>query len=184
VPAATAQDLVRIGVKLYAENPEAIDLESYIGLFHGWIQRRELPGLPIDVADYQHVPDGPGVMLIGHEADRAIDLDEGRPGALYQRKRDLAGSLRERFRAVLEAAEQTASLIEAEPAANGVRFSRDEFQVRLQDRLAAPNDEATLELLRPDLEAALGDVYPGRSFRIEWIERDPRAPFAARVTLA
>ena len=80
MPTATAPDLVRIGAKLYAGNPDVIDLAAYVPIFHGWIQCKILDGVPIDVADYAHVPDGPGVMLIGHEADRSIDLD-----ALVQR---------------------------------------------------------------------------------------------------
>ncbi|MBY0396577.1 MAG: hypothetical protein K2X91_08940, partial [Thermoleophilia bacterium] len=83
----TVADAVRIGVKLYAEDPAAVRPDRFIPVFHGWIQRGAVPGLLIDVADYAHVPQGPGVMLIGHEADHAIDLGEGRPGVLYQRKR-------------------------------------------------------------------------------------------------
>ena len=37
---AAATEIVRIGAKLYAENPEVIDLPAYIPLFHGWIQER------------------------------------------------------------------------------------------------------------------------------------------------
>ena len=92
---ATTTDIVRIGAKLYAENPGVIVPDDYVGLFHTWIQRRFLDGTPIDVADYKHVPDGPGIMLIGHEADRALDMGEGRPGVLYQRKREGEGTHQE-----------------------------------------------------------------------------------------
>jgi len=180
---ATAPDIVRIGAKLYVRNPEVIDLDAYIGLFHGWIQGRTLDGQPIDVADYSHVPDGPGVMLIGHEADRSLDLGEGRPGALYQRKRDLDGTLEERLRTVLDAVEDTARRIEEDPVAAGVRIDRDEILVRVLDRRLAPNDDATLEGLRPALEAALAAVFPGREAALERIEDDPRGPFAVRVRL-
>lgn len=179
----TATEIVRIGAKLYAEDPAAIDLASYAGIFHGWIQRREPDGLPIDVADYAHVPDGPGVMLIGHEADRAVDLGEGRPGALYQRKRDLEGTLEERFRTVLEGVEWTAARIERDPAADGVRFGRDEILIRIRDRRLAPNEDATLDAVRPALERALAAVYPGRTIGVERLTDDPGGPFRARVTL-
>lgn len=180
----TLDDAVRIGAKLYAENPEAVDLGSYIGVFHGWIQRGILDGVPIDVADYAHVPDGPGVMLISHEADRAIDMGEGRPGVLYQRKRDLEGTLEQRVRAVLEAAERTAQAVEDDPAAGSVRFGRDEILVRVLDRLNAPNEDATLDALRPALEVALAAVHPGRAVSLERVADDPRGPFAVRVRLA
>ena len=181
---ATAPDIVRIGAKLYVRNPEVIDLDAYIGLFHGWIQGRTLDGQPIDVADYSHVPDGPGVMLIGHEADRALDLGEGRPGVVYQRKRDLEGSLVERIAFVIAQATRTADRIEAEPSAGGVRFGRDEILLRFNDRLNAPNDDATLDALRPAIEAALAAVGPGRVAAIERLADDPRGPLTVRVTLS
>ena len=39
---ATDTEIVRIGAKLYAEDPGAIDLPAFIPLFHGWIQERSL----------------------------------------------------------------------------------------------------------------------------------------------
>lgn len=181
--AATTGDIVRIGAKLYAENPEAIDLDAYIPLFHRWIQGRGLDGVPIDVADYAHVPEGPGVMLIGHEADRSIDLGEGRPGVVYQRKRDGEGDLEDRLAAAIEAADRAATEIERDPEAGGVRFGRDEILVRVNDRRLAPNEDATLEALRPALEGALARVRPGRAAAITRVPDDPRGPFAARVIL-
>lgn len=175
--------LDRIGAKLYAQNPEVVDADAYVGLFHGWIQGRILDGVPIDVADYKHVPDGPGIMLISHEADRSIDFGEGRPGVLYQRKRDLEGSLEDRLRATLEAVEWTAAQIEGDPATGGVVFGRDEILVRINDRLRAPNDEGTLEAVRPALEAALAGLGPGRTAQISRVTDDPKGPFTVRVLL-
>jgi hypothetical protein len=180
VAVASAEDAVRIGVKLYADEPAALDLERFIGVFHGWIQRGAVPGLLIDVADYSHVHHGPGVMLIGHEADHAIDLGEGRPGILYQRKRDPEGALADRVRAAIEAAELAAAAIEDDPDAGDVRFGRDELLLRVNDRLAVPNDEAGFEALRPAVESAIAELRPGRPASIERVE-DPGGPLAVRV---
>ena len=180
---AAAAEIVRVGAKLYAENPGAVDLPAYIPLFHGWIQSGGLDGVPIDVVDYAHVPDGPGVILIGHEADRSLDLGEGRPGVVYQRKRDGEGSLEERLAAAIEAADRMADAIEADPAAGGVRFGRDEILLRINDRLNAPNDDAALGALRPAIEAALAAVRPGRQATVERVADDPRGPLRARVRL-
>ena len=181
--AATLEDAVRIGVKLYAHDPERVDPARFIPLFHGWIQRDAVDGLPIDVADYAHVRHGPGVMLIGHEADHAIDLGEGRPGILYQRKRDPEGTFEERIGAALAAAERAADHIEADPDAGGVEFGRDEILVRVLDRRAAPNDEATAAALLPAVEAALAAARPGRTATIERVD-DPTGPLAVRVRLS
>jgi hypothetical protein len=181
---AAATEIVRIGAKLYAGDPGAIALPAVIPLFHGWIQEGGLDGVPIDVADYAHVPDGPGVMLIGHEADRSLDLGEGRPGVLYQRKREGEGTLRDRFAAAIAAADSMADDLEADPAAAGIRFGRDEMLLRVADRLNAPNDDATLDALRPAIEAALATVRPGRGATIERVTEDPKGTLRARVRLA
>jgi hypothetical protein len=179
----TTTDIVRIGAKIYAQNPDVIDLPAYVPIFHGWIQRKILDGVPIDVADYAHVPDGPGIMLIGHEADRSLDLGEGRPGVLYQRKRDGEGSLEDRFAAAITAADGIADELEADAAAGGVAFGRDEILLKVTDRRLAPNDDTTLDALRPAIEAALVTVRPGRDTTIARVTEDPDGPFTARVTL-
>lgn len=179
----TTTDIVRIGAKLYASNPEVIDLPALVPVFHGWIQRRILDGVPIDVADYAHVPDGPGVMLIGHEADRSLDLGEGRPGVLYQRKRDGHGTLEQRFAAAIMAADGIADELEADGAAGGVAFERDEILLKVTDRRLAPNADATLAELRPAIEGALEAVRPGRAAQISRVTEDPEGPLSIRVAL-
>ena len=181
--ATTLDEAVRIGVKLYADDPERVDPARFIPLFHSWIQQDAIDGLPIDVVDYVHVRHGPGVMLIGHEADHAIDLAEGRPGILYQRKRDPEGTLEERVLAALAAVDRAAGQIEGDPAAGGVGFGRDEILVRVLDRRAAPNDEATAQALRPAVEAAVAAARPGRTATIEHVD-DPAGPLTLRVRLS
>ena len=50
-------------------------------VFHQWIRDSVCPEMLIDVADYRHVPAGPGVMLIGHEANYSLDNRENRLGS-------------------------------------------------------------------------------------------------------
>jgi len=50
-------------VKIFVHEPTSIDLADAIPVFHRWIQEAVLNELVIDVADYRHVPAGPGVML-------------------------------------------------------------------------------------------------------------------------
>jgi hypothetical protein len=183
VAVAALEDVVRIAVKLYAVEPASVEPSRFVGVFHGWIQRGEVPGLLIDVADYSHVHEGPGVMLIGHEADHAIDLGEGRPGIAYSRKREPEGTLEDRVRAAIEAVELAADEIEADPGAGDVRFDRDELLVRVNDRLAAPSDEATFEALLPVVAAALAELHPGRPASVERVA-DPGGPLTLRVRLA
>lgn len=181
---ATELDVHRIGAKLFALNPEVVDPVDYIGIFHSWIQARDLPGLPIDVADYKHVPEGPGVLLIGHESDRAIDFLGDRPGIVYQRKRDLTGTLEERIELVIRSADAAADRLEGEERARGVRFGRDEIELRFNDRFNVPNSDEGLALVRPAVEAALAATRPGKAATITRREDDPRGPLQLRVVLA
>ena len=79
-------NLQHVNVKFFLEDTEAIDLEKAIHVFHSWIQDQKLDDLLIDVADYRHVPSGPGVILIGHNAQYSFDNAEGQLGVLYNRK--------------------------------------------------------------------------------------------------
>ena len=87
--APETMDAHKLQLKIYLtpESARAVDLEDLIPVFHRWIKQRLLPELTIDVANYRHVPQGPGVVLIGHGSDYFMDEGEGRPGLLHNRKR-------------------------------------------------------------------------------------------------
>ncbi len=133
------------------------DLEAFIPVFHDWIKHHRLDEMLIDVANYAHVPKGPGVALIGHESDYYVDDTDGRPGLLYSRKREAPAPgerLRDAFRRALGAA---AMLEQAFPGK--LRFRTDEFLFRINDRLAAPNVESTFAELRPELDTFGGKLF-------------------------
>src|SRR5258708_26249062 len=75
-----------IGVKIFEQSGAELQAGTAILVFHRWIQRGGQPELLIDVADYAHVPAGPGVVLVGHEASYSLDNADNRLGLLYQRK--------------------------------------------------------------------------------------------------
>lgn len=175
----------RVGAKIFSGDVEPVELAPFIGAFHGWIQRRALDGLLIDVADYQHVPGGPGVMLIGHEADRALDLGGGGPGMLYQHKRDDdPPELADGVRRALRQAALAAVAAEEDPALPGLtRFRADRLMVRVVDRSAAPSgpeSQAVLDAAVREVLAGIG-CADGAELRPD---DDPREPVAAFVTLA
>src|SRR5580765_2876357 len=87
-------DAHKLQLKIYLtpESARALDPEALIPVFHRWIKQRLLPELTIDVANYGHVPEGPGVVLIGHGSDYFMDAGEGRLGLLHNRKRSGAAA--------------------------------------------------------------------------------------------
>lgn len=178
-------DLQRYSLKLFLRDPAAVRPAEMIPVFHGWIQRGAVEGLPLDVADYGHVHHGPGVMLIGHEADHALDLGEGRPGLVYARKRDGEGSLAERLREALRLLLAAAQEMESEPSLAGRATLRtDELLVTISDRLAAPNGQESLEALGAAIEEALASAYGDLPLELGLADEDPRAPLGVRVLAA
>src|SRR5258708_37233597 len=130
----------RLQLKYFAADPSAIDLSVFTGLFQRWIQQKALDDMLIDVADYRHVFEGPGIVLIGHESDYGLDGSHGRPGLLFTRKRqrdaDLQAQLRTSFRLTLAACNQ----LETDRSLTGkLKFNPDDVELRYLDRLQFPN---------------------------------------------
>src|SRR5215470_2549285 len=134
-------DAHKLQLKIFAtpDSARAVSLEAFIPVFHRWIKERLLPELVIDVANYAHVPQGPGVVLIGHGSDYFIDHGEGRMGLLYNRKR-MAPAPDARLHDAFRRAIHAALLLEKDAALAGkLRFGTKEWLLRINDRLAAPN---------------------------------------------
>ena len=75
-----------VNIKIFAQPNQPVNAADAIPVFHRWIQQRDLPELLIDVADYTHVPEGPGVLLIALEANYSLDYARNQLGLLYNRK--------------------------------------------------------------------------------------------------
>ena len=144
--------------------------EQVIPVLHGWIQRKSLPKhLLIDVADYKHVPEGPGILLVSLEANVFLD-HAPQPGLMYVRKRPIesAHSLADRLREVFRFALEPAALLESEAAFAGrAKFATDRFVFRIYDRLLAPNTPAMLDEIKPVLSAFVKEVYGQPAASIE-----------------
>jgi len=146
----------RISVKLFLKDAATPDVEALISVFHRWIREGVLEGLSVDVADYAHVPEGPGVMLIGHETDCGLDSEHGRPGLLTVRKRLNAGDLKSNLAEALRLANAAADKLEAESLPQPWAFDRSQVEVKLQDRLRVENSDAGFEAVKADVTEALG----------------------------
>ena len=171
--------ITKVAIKFFCSSgPEKV--ADAINIFHSWIQNETVPGMLIDVADYAHVPDGPGIMLIGHEADHQLDLAEGPAGYLYSRKRLLEGSDSERLLEVAKAAAHAASVFEADER-SGVTLATNQVRVIFNDRLNTPNTDDGFAAVSDALEALARAVFDGDAM-IERDTSDPRGRLT--VTLA
>ncbi|HJK90661.1 MAG TPA: hypothetical protein RMH85_11900 [Polyangiaceae bacterium LLY-WYZ-15_(1-7)] len=175
----TLRDAERVQVKLFAEGeaPKPLDL---IPVFHRWIQDDVVKDeLLVDVADYSHVPQGPGVLLVGHGADWYYDQGEGRPGLLFSRKRAFEGDLRARLRDAFRQALEAAKRLQDDPT-TGLRFGTSELLVRVPDRLHAPNTDAAFTALAPLVAEVAGELFGGE-VKVERADSGRGGPLAARV---
>lgn len=176
-------DLQKINVKFFVEGPGAVSPEAFVLLFNGWIQAAD--GEYYDIADYAHVEDGPGIVLIAHEANIAMDNTGSRWGLLYSRKQPLPGNNGEKLQRVLKAALENCRRIEETPALEGkVKFRAGEALLLVNDRLSAPNSEATFNALKADVEAAAHALYGSADFVLERESNDSRRRFGVRIKAA
>lgn len=162
-------DSQRYAFKLDIESPCDVPSSDLILFFHRLIQAGGLSssaaGAPpwetiIDVADYSHVPDGPGVMLICHEAHYSTDHEAGRFGLRCATKRGASGGARERIQRVIgKILRLAAEMVGHEVLGGRVRFNTSSAVLRIEDRLLAPNDEATFSAVAPVLAEVISDVW-------------------------
>jgi hypothetical protein len=164
----------RVCAKLYADRAVTIEDDVFVALFHEWIQKRSLPGVLLDVADYMHVPDGPGVILVGHATTFALDRGDGRFGLLAQRRRpdrDARGAIASVVRELLE----VATRLEADKRLEGALvFDRSLLRIETNDRLHAQNSDTSFEELAPIARDVIAEVLGRSAVAVERVENDPR----------
>ncbi|MFP8877422.1 MAG: hypothetical protein VCB99_11065 [Myxococcota bacterium] len=165
----------RIAAKFLVEpDPAAaVALEPVIGLFHRFIQEQSLPGLLLDVADYAHVPDGPGVVLIGHDVDYGIDLSGGEAGLLVVRKRFAGQAFGDVLRDTLGRALRAAQVIGDETDL-GLRFASDALTLHFFDRLVTPNSDEAFEAVRGEVEPVAERLYGAARYELSRVHSDDR----------
>lgn len=176
--------LQRFCVKFPAREAHLDDQDetNLVYVFQDWIRDRALDGVLLDIADYRHVPEGPGVMLITHEINYAMDKGNGQLGLYAQRKVGDSASNKEAILELVQAVAKFSQLLQADERVQGkISLEGGKFLYMSNDRLHAPNNEETFNALKPDLEAAAGHLYPGKSVAVTRIENDPRDPLTVMV---
>jgi hypothetical protein len=174
-------DLHKFGIKFLATESQGIDILRLIPIYHRWIQDKALDDLLIDVADYSHVPSGPGVMLIAHEGNYALDETGHERGVVYYSKQKLTGALPERFAQVAYKALKATQLMSSDADLEGaLHVSGAELQFFANDRLSAPNTDAAYEEIEPAFKRFLDRLYDGAPYTLSR-EQDPKERLSFRV---
>jgi hypothetical protein len=177
-------ELQHVNVKLLLADPGGFDLAPLIPIFHSWIQNKVFEERLLDIADYRHVHNGPGVVLIGHEGDYAVDNTDGHLGVRYNRKTALEGSNRDRLKQAARATLNACQRLEGEVGLGGkLRFNGRDVEVFINDRLLAPNREETRAEARPDLQAFSEELFRGAECSSVY-GSDPRRLFSVSLRAA
>jgi hypothetical protein len=169
-------ELQHINVKLLVRNQESVDLDPLIPVFHSWIQGQVCEELLLDVADYRHVQGGPGIILIGHEADYSLDNTDNRLGVRYNRKAVLDGGNQDRLvqatRAALQASQrlQEGSTLDQKLK---LSFNGQEIEIFVNDRALAPNREDIRVAVKPDFQTFADRLFGGDEYSLSF-DNDPR----------
>ncbi|MCR9144795.1 MAG: hypothetical protein NXI24_21330 [bacterium] len=176
-------ELQHVNVKIYSSTPDAVNLDEAILVFHRWIRDDVAEELLIDVADYSHVPAGPGVLLIGHQAAYSLeDGEEERAGLLYNAKTKREGSNVDRIVHALRQAVKACVTLEGESLwSQSVKFNAGDLAVIINDRALAPNTPETFAAIKDELTTALQQVFGNTGFSLSYEQGDPRRRFQVNV---
>jgi hypothetical protein len=172
----------KLELKLHLERAEGHDAETVsdrlLVVFGRW--RLEEGEEIIDLEDYAHVPQGPGVILVSHRFHLGIDWGGGQPGLFYSTRKGLHGTLLERIqsaaRGLLEKGRRLLREAEISPCFTP---RAGDLEVIANDRLLFPNSSAGDSAFRPALEDVARKLY-GEGAVIER-EPDPARRLGYRV---
>jgi len=172
-------ELQKIEIKFFAVEREPVPLTAFIDLFHGWIQASD--GVYHDVADYSHMHQGPGIVLVAPDFYLSVDETGGRRGFLFSQKARLEGSNQERLARVFQSALENCRRLQAEPALQRkIEFRFDEFEITLNDRLLAPNGDESYQALKAEIEPFVSRLFGGAPVSLQQ-ESDARRRVRLRI---
>lgn len=145
-----------------------VGLDAATGVFHRFIQRHLVEGFVLDVADYRHVPHGPGMMIVGGEVDYGL-TETAFSVTLKRLPDDAATQFRTAVRFLLGAVEQI-----DEDGALPTVFDRSAVTVVVADRRLGAADQVQQALLA-DIAPVAAEIFgAGTEVAAVTIE-DPRS---------
>lgn len=171
-----------LSIKLFVDDGSVVRPPELITTFHRWITEGLLEDeLMIDVANYEHVPQGPGVVLVCDKAHYYFDVRHNRWGLRYRGRREARATGGDAIPDAFARALKAASLLENDPSLEGrYRFRTDQVELGIYDRLHAPSEAATLDAIRPDVEAAVEALYGQVPESVELVS-GPKEPFMVAI---
>ncbi len=153
--------------KINFKNPEAIAPHDFFKMFNNWIP--DSPEIFVDVADYQHVEDGPLIILVGHYVDYILDHSDRQLGFAYNRKRwaeplpqdCLVTSFQEFIK-------RTMQMLDSPELKGKIALDLNQISLTFNDRAAAPNHTATQQKMAPLLTTFCNKLFGKEIFQLNF----------------
>lgn len=166
---------------MLADAPTDFRLDAFLAIFGRWRQNKDHPAEWVDLADYAHMAEGPGILIAGHQGNFVVDSARPGLGLFYGGKKDFEGSNDER---IIEAFRRCLSLTKAlvaEPTYPAeMKLKPEAWELFINDRLQFPNNTETDAALRPAIKAALTKLFGEGAFTIEQ-DTDPQRRYAFSI---
>ena len=170
----------RLKIRQPLNAPADFDITDIIPVFHRWIQEQTVPGLLIDVADYKHVPQGPGILLISDEGDYSLEQEDGGFSIVYDRKRQTGDDLGESIRIVLATLRTALQALEAEPSL-ALSAEASHIELTILDRLQYPNTLEIFDVIRNSLTESVAAIYELPHVQLSYTTTDARRPLTIQI---
>ena len=155
-------DLQRIQIKIASDLRAGLRLDPFVTIFGRW-RNEQHPADWVDLADYAHLPRGPGIVLVGQRCSVAFDLADPGPGILYTARKGLTGSHAERLCSAFAWCLDLSKRLSTEPEfPQDVRLRTGMLELRFNDRLETPDTPETDAELRPGHRAGSGPALRQR----------------------
>jgi hypothetical protein len=182
---APAEGFYRACVKVYAsESKVEDDAALFVPIFHEWIRDGALDMVMLDVADYAHAPDSPGIVLVCHEVSFSMDRSDGRFGILAQRRTPVDGTPEDAVARTLGHTLEVAKKLQADPRVSKVlKLDVSNVRVESNDRLRLPNSDAGYAVFAPMVTEAVHRVT-GSWPAVSRVANDPRDRLAVEAWLS
>ena len=178
-----AQAPARLSVKLNLNVGSSFDASSCIPVFHQWVGEKSMDELLIDVADYRHVSDGPGILLVGLEGDYGIEEAGGRFGLRYTRKRSIPNSFTDTLLlAYQRAVAACVSLRLDASVAEHFPDTHASVDITVFDRLKYATAASSPPSLIREVALLFASIYGASGAEAEYIGVDERRPLSIRVS--
>lgn len=174
-------EIQHVNIKLHLEHSGVVDLDPIIPIFHDWVREQSCEETLVDVVEYRHVPAGPGILLVGYEADISLDWSDNRLGVRYNRKAKFGGENKDRFRQALRGVLIICKKLEEDKRLDGkLRFESRLFELGVNDRMLAPNNQDTYVSLAPVIKSFCDELFGQNSYSLTH-QNDPRRRFSVLI---